>query len=399
MPTILIGADVCPIEGNRPFFMKGDAASLFHDLLPEMQAADLVLANLESPLIERPSAIPKTGPIFGEHPDCIRGIQAAGIQVLGLANNHILDHGPQGLRSTLQACRSAGIATVGAGPNLAAASQMLIREVGGLRVGILAYAENEFSIAGSDTWGANPIDIPGFVRTLRANQGRFDHLIVMLHGSAEFHAPTPRVQDLCRFMIEMGAHTVLVQHPHVLGGCESYQGGYIVYGQGALIMDEAIYRFRRSFHLGFLLKLTLYPNAPARHEWVPFEQSAPAPGARKLRGEAERQFRNDLESRSKSISDPAYVKAEWLRFCSRLERSYVSSVLGFGGVMRRLDSSGLVEKFLYGPRRMAGVRNIVCCETHREAIGTILDLRRAPALIAASREADQAECKAATASR
>lgn len=376
MATILIGADLCPIEENRQYFMEGDAASLFHDLLPDLHAADLVIANLECPLIEKPSPIFKTGPTFGEPGDCIRGIKAGGIGVLGLANNHILDHGAPGLQNTIEVCRKAGIETVGAGPNLAAAGLPLIRQVSGVRVAILAYAENEFSIAGKNSWGANPLNPIEFVRTVAAHQDQFDHLIVLVHGSAEFHAPTPRIQDTCRFMVEQGAHTVVVQHPHMLGGCENYQGGTIVYGQGALVMDEAVYRSKRSFHEGFLLRIDVSLGAPTRTEWIPFEQSDPTPGARRLRGDAESVFRKNLQARSLAITDPDFVEAEWRRFCKAREHGYVSSALGHGGILRRLNAKGLLERHVYGPGKMAGVRNILCCETHREALQTILDGRR-----------------------
>src|SRR6516225_8541281 len=107
MTTLLIGADLCPIGRNRPFFEAGDAESLFHDLLPEFAAADLVIANLECPLIARSTPILKTGPVFGEASTCIQAIQRAGIDVLCLANNHILDHGPEGLQNTLEVCAKA----------------------------------------------------------------------------------------------------------------------------------------------------------------------------------------------------------------------------------------------------------------------------------------------------
>jgi Bacterial capsule synthesis protein PGA_cap len=122
MATILVGADPCPIEGNQPYFVRGDAESLFHDLLPEIRSADLAIANLEGPLIDSPSPIPKTGPIFGEPSGCIAGIRNAGFHALCLANNHILDHGARGLENTLRVCAGAGIATVGAGQDLASAS-------------------------------------------------------------------------------------------------------------------------------------------------------------------------------------------------------------------------------------------------------------------------------------
>ena len=91
--SVVIGADICPIGGNQSFFESGDAGNLLHDLLPEFDAADLSIANLECPLIEQAAPIMKTGPVFGEPSACINGIKQAGIDVLTLANNHIMDHG------------------------------------------------------------------------------------------------------------------------------------------------------------------------------------------------------------------------------------------------------------------------------------------------------------------
>src|SRR5256885_7361886 len=109
MINILIGADICPIEGNTAYFKSGDAQTLFNDLLHEFTSADLVVANLECPLIQKKTPIVKTGPVFGEETSCINGIKAAGIDILSLANNHIMDHGSSGLRSTIETCASAGI--------------------------------------------------------------------------------------------------------------------------------------------------------------------------------------------------------------------------------------------------------------------------------------------------
>jgi poly-gamma-glutamate synthesis protein (capsule biosynthesis protein) len=447
MPTVLIGADICPIEANTQYLIRGDTETLFHDLLPEFEAADLVLANLECPLIERPSPIRKTGPTFGEAPSCINGIKAGGIDVLCLANNHILDHGAAGLANTLKVCAEAGIATVGAGRNLAEARKILIRELGGVRVGILAVAEHEFSIATRDSWGANPLDPVDVVRNVRAQWDQFDYLIVLVHGGDEFLVPSPRIKETCRFMIEMGANAVLVQHPHVLGGYEEYQGGHIVYGQGALLMDEAIYRDRKSFHEGFLVKLLIgndpevldpgevgrdVPIAPvvkseqvsaalrgvgsqasgtavwdhapypvehadrpasamsgqpsfvpgsghrrlrSRMEIVPLVQSWPPPGARKMTPAEQAEFRPRLEARARAIQDDAFVEAEWLKFCEARENGYIGALLGHNRIVRRLNRSGLLTRWFYGRRMALGLRNLVCCETHREALETILNRR------------------------
>jgi len=375
MVTILIGADICPIEGNRPYFEKGDARSLFNDLLVEFEQADLTIANLECPLIEQETPILKTGPNFGEPSDCINGLKEAGIDVLALANNHVLDHGSAGLKNTLAVCAKAGIATVGAGENLAAARRILIKEVGGLRIGILATAENEFSIATKKSWGANSLDLLDYVRNVNRFRGDFDYLVVLLHGADEFHVPTPRTQDTCRLLIEAGANAVIVQHPHCLGGYEQYQNSHIVYGQGALIMDEAIYRNLKSFHEGFLVNLMVAEDANARMGIVPFVQSDPMPGARRMGKDSEQQFRRSLEEKSNVIQDDAFVQAQWLRFCEENKHDYLSALLGHNRLLRKLNAHGFLTKFLYGKRPLLGVRNIVCCETHREAIETIFSRR------------------------
>jgi poly-gamma-glutamate synthesis protein (capsule biosynthesis protein) len=373
MVSLIIGADVCPIEGNQPYFLNGDAGALLHDLLPEFEQADLSVANLECPLIEHQTPILKTGPTFGEPGACINGIKQAGIDVLCLANNHILDHGAPGLENTLAVCTQAGIQTVGAGPNLDAARRILIRDLGGLRVGILAVAEHEFSIATRNSAGANPLDLIGFVRNITAHRAQFDYLIVLLHGGDEFLVPSPRIQDTCRFMVELGANAVIVQHPHVLGGYEDYRRGHIVYGQGALLMDEAIYRQRESFHEGFLVKLSIAADATSTMDIVPFTQSNPAPGARRMPKDREEKFRQALAERSAAVQDDAFVQAEWLKFCEERKHDYISSLLGHNRILSKLNSRGWLTRLLYNQRVLLRVRNIVCCETHREAIETIFN--------------------------
>jgi hypothetical protein len=393
MPTILIGGDLCPIGENRALFEAGDASRLFHNLLPEMTAADLVIGNLECPFIQLPSPIPKTGPHFGAPRSCIAGIQSAGINLLSLANNHILDHGEEGLRHTLTVCQDAGIATVGTGPDLETAARFWIGRVGEFRAGVAAMAEHEFSIAGRNRWGASPLDLIRFIRELAARQKELDYLVVLLHGSQEFHVPTPRTQEICRFLIEAGANAVIVQHPHVLGGWEEYLCGHIVYGQGAWIMDEAIYRARASFHEAFLVKLVLQPqpvNEKGRSEpgWLgprgrsgvvsqmevlPFMQSQPPPGARRLTGDAAAAWRERMDALCARVVDSGWVRQQWEHYCREGRHDALSTLLGHNRLLRLLNRRGWLTACLQGRQTPLGVRNMVLCESHREGLETLFD--------------------------
>jgi len=187
---ILIGGDTCPIGRNQSLFESGDAHALLNDLMPEFEQADLSIVNLECPLIREESPIEKVGPNLGVPEACVKGLKEMGIDIVGLANNHIMDHGAEGLRNTISVCRDARLGTVGAGENLSEAADIFIQNTNGIRIGVMALAEHEFSIATKNTPGANPLDLIEYVRSVRRHQDEYDYLIVLLHGGKE-HYPYP----------------------------------------------------------------------------------------------------------------------------------------------------------------------------------------------------------------
>jgi len=194
MVDIIIGGDVCPIRRNMPYFVKGDSKALFNDLLIEFTQSDLSIINLECPLIREKSPILKSGPVLGANNECINGIKNAQIKVVNLANNHILDHGANGLLNTISVCRNANIAVVGAGENLTEAGYILIRKINGVNIGVLSFAEHEFSIATNNSSGANPLSLIEYVRSIRRDRDKLDYFIVLVHGGKEYYPyPSPQL--------------------------------------------------------------------------------------------------------------------------------------------------------------------------------------------------------------
>ncbi|MCI0696565.1 CapA family protein [candidate division KSB1 bacterium] len=359
---------------NLPSFKRGDAKSIFNDLLIEFERADLTMINLECPLIDKPAPIVKNGPVLGVASDCINGLKQAGLDVLGLANNHIMDHGPGGLENTLRVCTEAGIATVGAGKNLREARRMLIRKVGDIRIAILAVAEHEFSIATENSWGADPLDLIDFVRNIKEQKENFDFLIVLLHGGNEHYPyPSPRIRDTCHFMAEMGARAIIVQHTHCPGCYEEYKNAHIVYGQGNLIFDWP--NHGKAFYEGFLVKLFIAGDLSSTMHIVPYRQSETRVGINIMEKEKERTFREALEERSCFVTNDDFVNAEWLRFCEIRKHDYFNKALGLSRLFRKLNSRGLLSPYFYKTRPMAGLQNLISCEAHREVLETIFNHR------------------------
>ncbi len=374
MTSVLIAGDLCPIGKNLPLFQAGDAKGLFHDLLPEFERADFSIVNLECPLIGEPAAIRKIGPVLGAPRDCVSGLAAARIDAVNLGNNHILDHGPRGLISTRDACREKGIETVGGGRDLREAGAILIRESGGCRIGVLAAADHEFSSAGPNRPGANPLDLITLIREIENRRGDFDYLVVLLHsGSEHYPYPSPRLMETCRFLVERGAGAVICQQSHIAGCAETYRGGQIVYGQGNFIFDFP--SPQPEWNRGLLISLEIEPGGASRIRLIPCRQSAGETGVRRLEPEAEKRFLEGFSARSEEIRDPAAVETRWREYCRRQERHLLHLLSGRDSLLRRVAVRTGLASLLDSPKRCRTRLHPIRCESLREALISVLEKR------------------------
>src|SRR5690606_33518579 len=88
----------------------------FRKLGSVLKDADVALGNLENPITDRGEPADKSY-VFRTSPEAVPAIQASGLDVLNLANNHTLDYGLEGLRDTIRYLDEAGIGWIGAGEN------------------------------------------------------------------------------------------------------------------------------------------------------------------------------------------------------------------------------------------------------------------------------------------
>ncbi len=371
MIRILIAGDTCPTNRNELLFRNGDVPALLNDLQPEFETADLAIINLECPLIQSASPIDKCGPHLGAPLECVNGLKAMGIHVVALANNHCMDHGPEGLCSTMRVLDEYGIDYVGAGENLAAARKILVREVHGVRIGIMALAEHEFGFAEEAAPGANPLDIMDVVRDATANRDGFDFLIVLFHGGNESYPyPRPRLMDTCRFLIEQGAAAVICQHSHCAGCMETYREAPIIYGQGNFLFDY--HSKSTGWHDGVLVSLQVNGKACFDTQLIPYRQSDGQPGVRRMTPEEEQVFMADFVARSLAIGDRSFVATRWEAFCRENRRAFLQCLHGKPGFLRRVASK--LDLLRYFDSREVQRRRLhfVRCESLREALITVL---------------------------
>ena len=101
---------------------RGAAAVVADDVVAVAHEADLLVLNLECCISDRGERWPDPGKpfFFRAPPAATEVLTRLGVDCVTLANNHALDYGVEALLDTLAHLRGAGIAHVGAGPDVAA---------------------------------------------------------------------------------------------------------------------------------------------------------------------------------------------------------------------------------------------------------------------------------------
>ncbi|HPW19589.1 MAG TPA: CapA family protein [Vicinamibacterales bacterium] len=369
MIRILIGGDVYPGGTVQSAFIEGRAADIFHDLLPEIASADLSIVNLECPLISRETPIAKAGPVLGAPRECIRGFAEAGWNVLNLANNHSFDHGAEGLQETIRTIREAGLEPLGAGENIFEAQEPFVKEIEGQRIVVYSMAEREFSVAAEDFPGANPLDLINVVHAIREHK-RGGVFIVLIHGGNEYYPyPSPEMVKRCHFMVDMGADAVVCCHAHCPLPWETYRDRPIVYGMGNLVF-EAFRREPEAWHQGYLARLTVGPDN-VRFEPVPYSQSQPDGGARRLPPDRERLFIAELDVRAADLLSEERLQARWAGYCQSRRNSYLTMLFGYQGFLAKIRRRLFTR--CYSEQAVRQALLLVQCEAHQEVLKTLFD--------------------------
>lgn len=327
-------------------------------------------------MITLPTPILKGGPVLGAAMESVTGLVGLGIDIAGLANNHIMDHGPEGLDSTIKALHGAKIQTVGAGESLQHASQPLRRQIADDHVAVFAFAEREYSHASWNRPGACPLDPNLVVRALR-NVPEDTVSLVLVHGGNEHYPyPSPWLQDTCRLMVELGANVVVCQHSHCIGTYEVYQDSLIVYGQGNLIFD--LPSRHTGWWEGLLVGVELKKGLLVDFQLIPVVQDPGGEGIRQVTGDKRREILNGLEERSQALTDPQQLDQQWQKFCLEQKRLYQTLLFGLNRTFHIANKiTGIAD--IMSRRGKMNIGNALRCASHLEVLKTIYSLENTTA--------------------
>lgn len=240
---IVFGGDVMVGRGVARACQQHGPDYPFRHIASRLQQADLAFANLEGPLTDRPTRIPRINALRGA-PEMAPVLRRAGFTVLSVANNHSIDYRRVGLAQTREVLSAAGITPVGAGPSLAEAERGSLVTVRGLTVGFLAYNGLPMAnfIPAPDRESFLALNEASLRRTIPALRQRCQMLVVSFHWGQEGQREvTPDQRRLAHLAADLGADVIVGHHSHVRSEIERYRQSLLAYSLGNLVFDELSY--------------------------------------------------------------------------------------------------------------------------------------------------------------
>lgn len=236
------------------------------------EAADITSANLEVVLTNQGSPHPTKSVVYRGNPSNISGLSYAGVDIVSVANNHVLDYGLTGLNQMLDSLDARGILYSGAGANSYEAYTPAFINKHGLNIAFLRSSDRTGQYNNAQPYLNAGYNKSGFalftpyylMEQLAAVDSIADLKIVEMHGGSEYsltpgsgydrtelfagetleedyslYTDVPHMWDIAirHFAVDSGADLVIAHHPHILHGFEIYNGKLIAHSLGNFVFD------------------------------------------------------------------------------------------------------------------------------------------------------------------
>jgi len=236
-------------------------------------AADITIANLECSLTTYWQHHPTKAIYYKGSPANVAGLTYAGIDLVTLANNHIMDYLEPGMQETRSVLKENHLIFSGAGAHTYEAFLPAFYSKSGVNFAFLAASDRTGQYNNDQPYLNAGYNKPGFafltkynIRKQIAEVKQVSDLVVMeWHSGAEYsffpgkdkdstraftenndkeedYAPFPDApsganRNLRHYAIDNGADLVICHHPHIIQGLEVYKGKLIAHSLGNFAFD------------------------------------------------------------------------------------------------------------------------------------------------------------------
>lgn len=269
--TFVFGGDI-HFDGPLATTLAEDPASVLAGLQPAVSDADVAVVNLETSIGSGGTKARKEFN-FQAAPGAFGALMDAGVDVIGMANNHALDYGQDGLLQTLAAAKEIDAPIIGIGGNELAAFAPWRATVNGQRVSVIAATSvldgnliADWTATADHPGVASAKRVESLLAAVRAARTDSDTVAVFLHwGTEKTFCANANQRELAPLLVDAGADVIVGSHAHrVLSG--GYLGdAYVGYGLGNLVFKAGAGDGRDTG----LLRVTVTGRRVDAAEWLP----------------------------------------------------------------------------------------------------------------------------------
>ncbi len=214
-------------------------ACISHELQDILKGSDITMINNECPYSLRGAPLQGKAYTFRADPENVNIIKELGVDIVGIANNHMCDYGLDAVSDTIDVLDEADLPHVGAGNNIDEAMKPHYFVANGVKIAIVAATQIERSLNYTKEATTNS---PGVLKCL--NPEKFNEVIKQADENADFviafvHWGTENdpkyAADQIRLaenFVEHGADAIVGGHTHCLQGITYVEDSPVIYSLG-----------------------------------------------------------------------------------------------------------------------------------------------------------------------
>lgn len=153
------------------------------------------------------------------------------LDLYGLANNHVMQHGDEAYEQTVNTLEAFGCKVFGIG-----VKRSVLFEHQGRTVSITGFSQRIDTWSQKPTYWHNPEYTAIEEEMKQLPQEAFK--IVYVHWGNEFiNYPSSQQKRFAHWLIDAGCDLVIGMHPHILQGYEQYKGKFVFYSIGNFVFN------------------------------------------------------------------------------------------------------------------------------------------------------------------
>jgi poly-gamma-glutamate capsule biosynthesis protein CapA/YwtB (metallophosphatase superfamily) len=348
-------------------------SQLFGDLYDDLKSSKLSIVNLEGPVLEAGVTTPKTGPSISMKPSVLKALSDVKIDLVTLANNHIMDYGINGITETISRLKEINIDYVGAGINKNEISKPFLTIINSKKVAIINVCEHEWITDFHSEAGANGLDFIENYYKIQELKTKADFVIVIYHGGNEYHPlPSPQIKKIFRFFVESGASAVIGHHTHTFSGYEVYKDCPIFYSLGNFIFDSNKESKGENWNKGISVGFNIIEKKLI-FEIIPFIQNDREVGMKKMNDIELTDFDSKMKLYNSIISNDLQLTSEYDKFAAKKQLQYMSFINPYEGKISSLYKKGYLPS-VFSKNKVLLLLNLMRCESHKALLERILNI-------------------------